>query len=152
MDFMVIVLIIASIISGFIGDITDTIIILAIVVLNTFVGFIQEYRAEKAIEALKKMSATMTRVIREGKIYEIESSEIVPGDLVLLEAGNVVPADIRMNESFNLKIDESISHRRIKTIYSRQPYYYPKEAYVLETGQTWRTRERMLQTEEAPDL
>ncbi len=106
-DFMVIVLIIASVISGFIGDITDTIIILAIVVLNTVVGFIQEYRAEKAIEALKKMSATMARVLREGKTYEIESSEIVPGDLVLLEAGNVIPADIRLSDAVNLKIDES---------------------------------------------
>ncbi len=106
-DFMVIVLIIASVISGFIGDITDTIIILAIVVLNTAVGFIQEYRAEKAIEALKKMSATLARVLREGKMYEIESSEIVPGDLVLLEAGNVIPADIRLSDAVNLKIDES---------------------------------------------
>jgi len=129
-DFMVIVLIIASIISGFIGDITDTIIILAIVVLNTFVGFIQEYRAEKAIEALKKMSATMTRVIREGKIYEIESSEIVPGDLVLLEAGNVVPADIRMNESFNLKIDESTLTGESNDIL-KTTLLLPEGSYVL---------------------
>ncbi len=106
-DFMVIILIIASVISGFIGEITDTIIILAIVVLNTIVGFIQEYRAEKAIEALKKMSATRSRVMREGKIFEIDATNIVPGDLVLLEAGNVVPADIRLHESVNLKIDES---------------------------------------------
>ena len=106
-DFMVIVLLIASVISGFIGDITDTIIILAIVVLNTVVGFVQEFRAEKAIEALKRMSATMARVMREGKMYEIESSNIVPGDLVFLEAGNVIPADIRLNDAVNLKIDES---------------------------------------------
>ncbi len=106
-DFMIIALIIASVISGMIGEIADTVIILAIVVLNTVIGFSQEYRAEKAIQALKEMTAATARVIRDGRLLEMSSSELVPGDLVLLEAGNIVPADIRLSESVNLQVNES---------------------------------------------
>jgi len=106
-DFMILVLMAAAVIAGVAGDLTDTIIILVIVLLNAIVGFVQEYRAEKAMDALKKIAALQAQVLRDGKPLLIPSSEIVPGDLVLLEAGNVVPADLRLIETFSLKIDES---------------------------------------------
>lgn len=106
-DFMIIVLIAAAVLSGIIGDITDTIIILVIVILNAIIGFIQEFRAEKAIEALKKMTITQTKVLRDNQSIIISSRELVPGDIVIIEAGNVVPADIRLIETHSLIIDES---------------------------------------------
>ncbi len=106
-DLMILILIAAAILSGFMGDITDTIIILIIVLLNAFVGFVQEYRAEKAIEALKKMIVTQTQVLRDGKPIILSAVTLVPGDVVIIEAGNVVPADIRLLETHSLLIDES---------------------------------------------
>ena len=104
---MIIILIAASVITAFIGEVRDTIVILAIVVLNTILGFSQEYRAEKAMAALKKMSVPRVKVRRDGQIVEINSTEIVPGDIVILEAGNIVAADMRLIEATNLKIQES---------------------------------------------
>lgn len=106
-DFMILILMVAAIISGIVGETTDTIIILIIVLLNAVIGFIQEYRAEKAIDALKKMSITITNVRRDGAVQALSSTELVPGDVVLLEAGNVIPADLRLLEANNLRIDES---------------------------------------------
>lgn len=106
-DFMILVLAAAAILSGIFGDLADTIIIFVIIILNAVVGFIQEFRAEKAMEALKKMSITKTQVMRDDKPLEIESKDLVPGDIVILEAGNVVPADIRLYEINALRIDES---------------------------------------------
>src|SRR3990172_6285326 len=106
-DFKIIVLIIAAIISGFIGDIIDTTAIMVIVVLNAVIGFIQEYRAEKAMEALKQMAAQFASVIRDGKLINIPASKIVPGDVIVLEAGRIVPADLRLIESAQLKIEEA---------------------------------------------
>lgn len=106
-DFMILILIAAALISGIIGDVTDTIIILAIIIMNATVGFIQEYRAEKAMEALKNMAANHARILREGKTMDIPASDLVPGDVVVLEAGNVIPADIRFFETHQTKVDES---------------------------------------------
>ena len=112
-DFMIITLIIAAIISAAIakitgnGDYIDSIIIIVIVIFNALMGLIQEAKAEKSLEALKKMSAPSAKVKRDGKIQEIEASKVVPGDIVILEAGNYVPADCRLINSYNLKIEES---------------------------------------------
>ncbi|MBI2271434.1 MAG: cation-translocating P-type ATPase [Bacteroidetes bacterium] len=107
MDFMILILISAAVISGILGDMTDTIIILAIIILNAAVGIIQEYRAEKAIEALKQLAATNARILREGKAADVPASDLVPGDVVILEAGNIIPADIRFFETHQIKVDES---------------------------------------------
>jgi Ca2+-transporting ATPase len=106
-DVMILILLAAAIISGIIGDLTDTIVILVIVLLNAILGFIQEYRAEKAMQALKQMAVTQARVLRDGSSNWLPATVLVPGDVVLLEAGNAVPADVRIIESFNLKIEEA---------------------------------------------
>ncbi len=106
-DFMILVLMAAAILSGIMGDITDTVIILVIILLNAVVGFVQEYRAEKAMDALKKMSVTQTMVLRDGEAFVVLGTQLVPGDIVMLEAGNVVPADMRLMETHALRIDES---------------------------------------------
>lgn len=106
-DFMILVLVVVAIISGILGDLTDTLIILAIIIINATVGFIQEYRSEKAMEALKKMAPSYARVMREGHTVEIAATDLVPGDVVLLEAGSIVPADVRFFETHQIKVDES---------------------------------------------
>jgi P-type Ca2+ transporter type 2C len=106
-DLMVLILIFAAIVSGFLGELNDVIVILAIVVLNAALGFSQEYRAEQAIAALKKLAVPTVRVRRDAHIMEISARELVPGDVVLLEAGNLIPADGRLLESINLKIQEA---------------------------------------------
>ncbi len=106
-DFMILVLIAAAIVSGVVGEPSDTIAIIVILLLNAILGFTQEYRAEKAMDALKKMSAANALVLRDGKHITLQASELVPGDIVLLEAGNVVPADLRIIEAARLKAEEA---------------------------------------------
>lgn len=106
-DIMTLILLVAAIISGLLGDLTDTIVILIIVILNAFIGFFQEYRAEKAMQALKQMAISKAKVLRDHKILTISSTRLVPGDLVLLETGNVIPADMRILESINLRTEEA---------------------------------------------
>jgi len=104
---MVVILIIAAVISAFLGDLHDAIAIMVIVVLNAVLGFTQEYRAEKAMAALKKLSVPTVKVRRDGLVQEISARELVPGDIVLLEAGALVPADARLLESANLRAQEA---------------------------------------------
>ena len=106
-DFMIIILIIAAIISGIVSDLTDTIIILSIIFINAFVGFIQEYRAEKALDALKNMAISQAEVLRNKSLIKINSIDLVPGDVINLKSGDIIPADIRFIKVHNLKVDES---------------------------------------------
>jgi Ca2+-transporting ATPase len=104
---MIALLIVAAIIAGWLGDVIDTVAIVVIVVLNATVGVIQEYRAQQAIAALRRMSAPTARVLRDGSIHVIPAREVVPGDIVQVEAGDVVPADMRLISSVDLGVDES---------------------------------------------
>jgi Ca2+-transporting ATPase len=106
-DFMIMILIAAAVVSGLIGELVDTIAIVVIVVLNAVIGFVQEYRAEKAMEALKEMAAPSALVKRDGRINTIPATELVPGDVVMLEAGRIVPGDIRLMEAAQLKVEEA---------------------------------------------
>ncbi len=106
-DFLVIILIAAAVVSGFLGEWLDAGAILAIVVLNAVVGFVQEYKAEQALEALKKMVAPQARVLRDGGEKKISARELVPGDIVFLEAGDQIPADCRLLEAMSLQVSEA---------------------------------------------
>ncbi|MEM2109903.1 MAG: HAD-IC family P-type ATPase, partial [Candidatus Odinarchaeota archaeon] len=104
---LIIILLVAALISVILGEILDAAVIGVIVVLNAVIGFIQEYKAEKAIEALKEMAAPQTIVIRDGKETPIPAKELVPGDIILIDTGDRLPADVRLIEASGLKIDES---------------------------------------------
>jgi len=111
-DFMIIVLIVAAIVSGIVGiqegeGITDTIIILVVVVVNAIIGVAQENKAEKSLEALQKMSSHVAKVIRNGKLQVVQSAELVPGDIVVLDTGDYIPADLRIIEAINMKSQEA---------------------------------------------
>ena len=107
-DFMILVLLAAAVISGFIGDAVDTIAILVILTLNAVIGAVQEFRAQRAIAALKAMAAPGATVRRDGRVQDLPADELVPGDVVLLEAGALVPADLRLLQSAELQLDESM--------------------------------------------
>ena len=111
-DFMIIVLILAAIVSGVVGvmrdeGFTDTIIIMIVVLVNAIIGVAQELKAEKSLEALKKLSAHTAKVVRNGNMVVVPSSDLVPGDIVVLETGDYIPADLRITEAVNLKSQES---------------------------------------------
>jgi len=106
-DFMIVVLLLAALISGFIGDLQDTIAILVIVLLNAIIGAVQEFRAEQAVAALRQMAAPEAQVLRDGGAVTLPASELVPGDIVLLAAGDIVPADLRLLQEEELQADES---------------------------------------------
>ncbi len=107
-NFLVVILIIAGLISAYLGDYVESLAIFAIVLMAGVLGFVQEYRAEKALEALKALSAPTARVIRDGKEVVVQARDIVPGDIVRLYAGDRLPADGRLIEAINLRVDEAI--------------------------------------------
>jgi P-type Ca2+ transporter type 2C len=107
-DFMIIVLIAAAVVAGVVGDVKDTLAIVVIVVLNAVIGFVQEFRAERAMMALKQLAAASALVVRGGERLTVPAMDVVPGDIVLLEAGNVVPADLRLIEAAQFKVDEAL--------------------------------------------
>ncbi len=111
-SFMIIVLLVAAAISGVVGvmedeGLIDTFVILGILVVNALIGAIQEKKAESSLEALKELAAPLSRVLRDGAVTEVNTRDLVPGDIVILETGGLVPADIRLTEAVNLKIQES---------------------------------------------
>jgi len=106
-NFIVMLLIVASIVSALLGEWVDASAIIAIVLLNAILGIVQERRAEEALAALKKLAAPEARVLRGGHHVTISSRDLVPGDIVFLEAGNHVPADVRLLEVANLRVDEA---------------------------------------------
>jgi Ca2+-transporting ATPase len=106
-DFLIYILLAAAVISILLGEVSDAIIILMVVVINAVVGVIQESKAEKALEALKKLSAPKAVVLRDGAPRELDSDQVVPGDMVVIEAGRVIPCDLRWVEAVNLKAEEA---------------------------------------------
>src|SRR3990172_660633 len=104
---LIIILIVATVLSAFVGEYADALIILVIVIFCAVLGFVQEYRAERALEALKKMLTPTITVLRGGEEEDILSKDLVPGDIVLLEAGDKVPADARLVENHSLRCDEA---------------------------------------------
>jgi P-type Ca2+ transporter type 2C len=104
---MTVVLAVAAIVTALLGDLKDTAVISVIVVLNALVGFIQEYRAEQAMAALKQLTTGAARVIRDGQLHELPMPQVVPGDLVELAAGDIVPADVRLLEVHGLRVNEA---------------------------------------------
>jgi len=107
-SFLVLLLVFATCISFFIGEFFDGLAISAIIILNASLGFFQEYRAEKAVEALKKLAAPKAKVLRDGKLRVLDAKNLVPGDIIFFEQGDILPADVRIIEAVNLKIDESL--------------------------------------------
>ncbi len=107
-DFMIVVLMVAAVVSGVVGELADTIAILVILLLNASIGAVLEYRAEKSVAALKRMSPLSARILRQGEWCNLPAHELVPGDVVELSAGSVVPADIRLWETGDLEVDESV--------------------------------------------
>jgi Ca2+-transporting ATPase len=106
-DFMILVLLAAAVVAGLVGEPEDSIAIVVIVVLNAVIGFVQEYRAERTMAALRQLGAPHARVVRDGQVAEIAAGGLVPGDVVIVEAGNVVPADLRLAKVARLKVQEA---------------------------------------------
>ncbi len=107
-DFMILILIAAAVVAGVMGEVEDTLAIIVIVLLNAVIGFVQEFRAERAMAALTRLAAAGALVLRGGERLTVPATHLVPGDIVLLEAGSLVPADLRLVEAAQLKVDESL--------------------------------------------
>lgn len=126
-DPMIIILIIGAVISCFLHEVMDAVIILIVITVNALIGVIQEYKAEKALHALEKMTAMKALVMREGQKKQVDVSELVLGDLVFLEAGDFVPADLRLVETVHLKVEESSLTGESVPVEKDAALLYPKE-------------------------
>ncbi|MGD9828476.1 MAG: cation-translocating P-type ATPase [Hyphomicrobiaceae bacterium] len=131
-DFMIVVLMAAAIISGLVGELTDTLVILVIVVLNAAIGVVQEWRAETALAALRRMSAPSAHVRRDGHAATIPAHELVPGDVVMLSAGDLVPADVRLVETATLRLDESMLTGESVSVAKTAEPTFPADTPVAE--------------------
>lgn len=107
-NILVIVLIVAALVSVLIGEAVDAVVIMGIVIINAILGFVQEYRAEQAVEALRRLAAPQATVLRDGVPLEVDATTVVPGDVLVLETGDKVPADARVIQAFNLETDEAL--------------------------------------------
>ena len=131
-DTMVLVLLSATLISFLIGAIEDAITIMSIIILNALLGFYQEFRAEKSLEAIKKLTKSISDVKRDAKRSIIPSTELVPGDIIFLESGNKVPADIRLIQTYSLEVDESSLTGESVPINKTADDIYPPDAQISE--------------------
>ena len=129
-DVMILVLLVAALVSALMGEWKSGYVILAIVVVNAVIGFLQEYRAERAMAALQKMAASQAQVLRDGQPRQVAAADLVPGDVVLLEAGNIIPADVRFLDAHALKVDES-SLTGESTNVEKNPAVLPAGNYPL---------------------
>ena len=120
-DLMILILLGAAVISGIVGEVEDTVAILVIVLLNAVIGAVQEYRAQRALAALRMMAAPEAKVLRDGQVQVIEAGALVPGDIVLLDTGMVVPADLRLLSISELQADESILTGESVTVEKQLP-------------------------------
>jgi Ca2+-transporting ATPase len=129
-DFMILVLMGAAVISGVMGDVIDTAVILIIVLLNALIGIVQAWRADKALATLRQLAALQATVLRNGGVQQVPSRDLVPGDVVLLEAGNAVPADLRLFDIAQLKVDESTLTGESVTV-AKHPHVLTAAAHAL---------------------
>jgi Ca2+-transporting ATPase len=119
-DFMIVVLLIAALVSGVIGELVDSLAILVILLLNAVVGTVQEFRAQRSLDALQKMASPSANVLRDGEVVTLPEEKLVVGDIVLLEAGNIVPADIRLIEVEELQVNESSITGESQSVFKQQ--------------------------------
>ena len=137
-DVMVMILLAATAISAFMGEIYDALTIIAIVLLDAILGFIQEYRTERTLEALEKMTAPTAKVIRDGRLIEIEASKLVSGDIFRIESGDRIPADGKILEQSDLRCDESVltgeSRAVKKAVYSGEDLSQPSQEGAVYAG------------------
>ena len=131
-DFMILILIAAAIVSGLLGDAADSIVILVIVLLNAAIGFVQEYRADRALAALQRLASPRAKVLRGGHWRESDAAHLVPGDVVSLEAGNLVPADLRLTETAGLRVDEAALTGESHAVDKRAESILPAETALAE--------------------
>jgi Ca2+-transporting ATPase len=131
-DFMILILIAAAIVSGLLGDVVDSLVILIIVVLNAVIGFVQEYRADRALAALQRLASPRAKVLRGGQWREADAAHLVPGDVVSLEAGNLVPADLRLTETAGLRVDEAALTGESHAVDKRADLRLPVETALAE--------------------